>query len=238
MIETILSIKICLAVVFLIGLITGYQYIKALIKEDFSSILKKFNLGIKENLGEIDDKIAKISSLNHDISKMRTNIKTQKDSVAIAENSLRDIEHVYFKLSNTNNKLNSEIDNTQKILQSHKKEISYYQALLNKNLENDINKQNQSLEDIINSANLNINQNLVKMQSLKDEKTTIEKSLSTITKKLEEKDSKLLGLRNKISNKTIELINKNKMFGLELEIEDLKGKLKSYKAELLSLKSK
>lgn len=238
MIETILSIKICLAIIFLIGLITGYQFIKSLIREDYSSILKKFTQGIKDNEIEIKDKSLKIEDLNKNISQMRFDIKKQKDNLEIVKSSLRDTEHVYFKLSDTNDKINSEIEDNTKILKSYKKEIEYYKTLLNENLENNISSKNIKLKDDINSMNLSINQNLVKIYSLKEEELSKKENLKDLSIKLQDKNNKLLDLRNKISEKTIELINKNKIFGLELEMDDMQEKLKSYKEELLSLKSK
>lgn len=238
MIETILSIKFCLIIVFLIGLITGYQFIKALIKEDFYPIFKKFKTGLKENRVEIDKKLVDTGKFNHDISTMRDSIKTQKDDVTVAENNLRDIEHIYFKLSDTNNNMQNDIDDTNKILQSHKKEINFYQTLLNKNLEDNINSQSKTLEKKLSAINTEIDNNSNTIESLKRYIDSKSDELNTLKTKSLEKDDKILSLRNKISNKTIELVNENKIFGVELEIDDMKEKLKSYKTELLSLKSK
>jgi chromosome segregation ATPase len=229
MIETILSIKICLFLVFITGLLTGYFYIRRLIKEDYLPIIKKYQNSIKENNKIISKYKADIVKSNEEIGTLRDNIKSYKNESKVIDEDLLNIEHDYSKQSDITKQKELKILEYEKILNSLKKEYDFLnEKVLNK--ENIINNNKTSKEEMANIENLIENKN----HDIAELNNEIKKHHESVKELKKEINVKKLNL-TRLSHEFEELeksIENNPKLATALEIDKLNNKLQEYKEKL------
>jgi chromosome segregation ATPase len=230
--EVIFDIKLCLGVVFLIGLITGHYYIKATMTKDYGPILKNLIRQTTANRTKVKENIIHQESLSRDIASMRDSISEYTDSIPLLESNLLDIEHIYSKSLDSNRVLQKELDDSNKVLKSYSKELNSYKNILrgdytiDKNIltQNEINKlkvdidhAQKSIEDIKSKEYLLIQ----KRDSLSEESTKQNRLVSNI--------------KSQISKKTNELIQEDPVYKMELKVKNLNKEFERLKTYLKSL---
>ena len=233
MIETILSIKSCIALVFFIGLITGFFYVRRLIKEDYLPIIKKYKNIIKEHNADIKKYEESIQKYNNEISQIRDEIKDYKNQALILEEDLLNVEHNYSKQSDIVQEKKIKLKENEKVLNSIKQEAEYLETSLN-NKESIISKNDELKKDIIS-----LQEDINKQKKLLDEYTSkidilkvkLQKQKESINiKKLEKTrlEHELKKLENSIKD--------NPKLAKALEIDKLKRQLQEYKTKIMEIK--
>jgi chromosome segregation ATPase len=234
MIETILSIKICLLLVFLIGLLTGFFYVRRLIKEDYLPIINKYKKTILNNTNSIKEYEQKINSHNKEISTLREEIKSYKNEVSIVEEDLLNVEYNYSKRSNIIDKKRLEIEDNEKILNSLKKEYQFLKDKIEK--KDKIISENKLNHDEINKLISQIEKDENSLNQLNDD---IE-ILKDLTKKIQEEinthKQNIIKNSSELEKKEYEL-EKNQKLKLTVELDNLNKQLQEYKNKLLELKN-
>ena len=233
MLTTILSIKFCLLTVFLIGLLTGYFYVRRVIKEEYLPIEKNFTDTIKQNEKEIKKYKTKIENNNQKIATMRDEMKRFKEQTTILDEDLLNVESLYSKQSIKNEQLQDKLEEQKKIKQSLEKEYQFYIDSIEKQdkLPQETNKLQQDIQQLEVSIN-----------DLKDKYNNLEKEILEDEKQLNKikESSNLKKLESNRINHEIEKLNqeieKNPDLSNAIEIDEIKKRIEQYKQEILNLK--
>lgn len=231
-----MSIKFCLLLTFLVALLTGYFYIRALIKEDYEPVFKRFNSAIQDDKEDIKAYELKYESLTNEISQLRENIKSEKNFVNNLNENLLDIEHTYSKVSQINTTRSQELSDLKKISESQLNELDFYDSLVDKDALTNVMKENTAIQKEIDTLKENISKENATYKKLDDDiimqKSVISELEKIIVQKSEELDS------NKTKSKTFKenILKTNKALALQEEISALKKKIASYKEEILKFK--
>ncbi len=229
----LLDIKFCLILVFFIGLLTGYFFTRRVSKEEYLPIINKYKKSIKDNIIEIKNNETNIQKYNQEISKIRNKIKEYKQNVGSLEESLLNTEHLYSKTSTNSDDITKEIEDQQKIEKSLKKELNFYQDMIDK--QKNIKSNDQALGEDIEKLKKEIDNLSSKSAKLTEELKKQEKLVETQSEQIAKKEKKLLESVKILEQKRNNLKN-NPTFLAFSKLEDLTKELKQYKEKILKIK--
>ncbi len=241
MLDMILALKECLALVLVTGLLTGLFFAKARNKEEYEPVIDEIKekidhtqeeiLEIENNcnatLENIENEKANTQKVQEEIADLESRIKTHQEEFLVVENSLEKLKEKYAPLSallkaqtDKINNLKSQIgDFTPEALLE--KEKAQREKLIQ--LKNQLKKETQTLQEIsLRHKNLK-----AQRDELYEEMKPLEKSAAQIKELLKKAKEKEM---------TIEDTLKEKISSLKNDHNNWLEKIKKYKAELLKLK--
>ncbi len=241
MLDLILDLKICLALVLLTGLITGYFFTKASAKEEFKPTINKLKKDITHRGDEILQLDKNEVAAQDTISKLKEEIVVTKDRIKDNETTIKQVDEETTTLNIANKELDNRLQQNTAALENQMVKVNHLKAEIDGNTPDVITQRTTQQHADIQSLQTTLNEQKAPLDEIVDQHTDVLKSWTKVDESKLSLETTLKQTHLDIETateeeNTIEDIMREKISTLKDDSNTLLERIAHYKNALFSLK--